>query len=55
MTPQTTPIKTKTPPRKWREAAARKAADPRDGRSRDERLAGLQRLTRPAVARAQAS
>jgi hypothetical protein len=48
-------MKTKTPAPKWREAAARKAADPRDGRSRDERLAALHRLTRPSTPRVPAT
>ena len=49
-----TPRKTKTPARKWPEAAARKVADPRDNRSRDERLSALLRLTKPAGPRTHA-
>ena len=38
-----------SPTRKWPKAPTRKATDARDARSRDERLAALQRLSKPAV------
>jgi hypothetical protein len=37
------------PTRKWPKAATRKAGDARDARSRDERLAALQRLSKSAA------